>query len=429
MRKALLFAIVAGCLCAPRPAAGAIVEVNDEDDPHGGPYVQFTADPGEANRVSVRAQHGGLRIRDDGAPLRVGLRCEQVSPNEAVCDPPDLIATLGDGDDTLTTPKRVVALGGEGNDTLTTGGALDGGPGDDVLTGGRRQDDLDGGGGTDVLRAGAGNDYLEDGDSPETGVGPDRIDGGAGADRTSLLDRTTPVKVDLRNTTGQGEKGEGDTYISVESVNAHAPAVELIGNNQPNELRGSGGPVVLDGRAGNDSLDAYDGIPHRLRGGLGNDVIALYGGRLNGPGELSCGPGRDELDYPDPLQIVPPGCESVAFEDFDPYYDLSGRIRSPHAAFAAAARGLCSAWRDTPCRVVWAARQVNGKLGGTGPYVARRVQLTRPGADGTQVDLRLTRYGRRLLRRRHTVLVRLGMVHRGRLQNSFVMRLTLLAKP
>jgi hemolysin type calcium-binding protein len=429
MRTALLFAAVAGCLCVPRAAPAAIVEVVDDDNPHGGPYVQFTGGPGEANRVTVVAQHGGLRIRDDGAPLRVGLRCEQISTNEAVCDPPDLIATLGDRDDTLTTAKRVVALGGDGDDTLTTGGVLEGGLGDDVLTAGPKQDDLDGGGGEDVLRAGAGDDYVEDGDGPETGVGPDRIDGGAGADLLSLVPRAAPVQVDLRSTGGQGEQGEGDAYTGIESVRARAPAVELIGNARPNELSGSGGPVDLDGRAGNDTLDAYDGIPHRLRGGLGNDVIALYGGPLNEPGELSCGPGRDRLDYPDPLQIVPPGCESVAFFDSDPYYELRGRLRSPHAAFAAAASGLCSAWRDTPCRTIWAARQANGKLAGTGPYVAKRVQLTRPGADGTQVDLRLTRYGRRLLRRRHTVLVRVGAVRRGRLRDSFVMRLTLLAKP
>jgi hypothetical protein len=428
MRKALLCGAMAGCLLTPSWASAANVEVVDDDNPHGGPYVQFTADPGEANRVTARVEQGGLHIRDEGAPLRVGLRCQQISLNEAVCDPPDLIATLGDGDDTLNA-KLVVALGGEGDDTLTTGGVLDGGPGDDVLTGGPRQDELEGGGGSDVLSAGPGADFLGDGDGPQTGVGPDRIDGGAGADRLSLLHRTAPVKVDLRTTAGQGEEGEGDTYTGIESVNANAPAVQLIGNARRNELRGSGGPVVLDGRAGNDSLDTYDGIPHRLRGGLGNDVIALYGGPLNGPGELSCGPGRDELDDPDPLQIVPPGCESVAFGDFDPYYDLSGRMRSAHATFAAAARGLCSAWRDTPCRVVWAARRANAKLGGTGPYVARRVQLTRPGADGTQVDLRLTRYGRRLIRRRHTVLVRLGMVRRGRLESSFVMRLTLPVQP
>ena len=72
--------------------------------------------------------------------------------------------------------------GGKGNDLLIappkTGGVLDGGPGDDRITGSRFRDYLIGGDGNDHLTAGAGDDLISGGHGADLilgGRGPDRI--------------------------------------------------------------------------------------------------------------------------------------------------------------------------------------------------------------------------------------------------------------
>jgi Ca2+-binding RTX toxin-like protein len=72
--------------------------------------------------------------------------------------------------------------GGKGNDLLiappNTGGVLEGGPGDDTITGSRLRDYLIGGDGDDHLTAGAGDDLITGGHDADVifgGPGPDRI--------------------------------------------------------------------------------------------------------------------------------------------------------------------------------------------------------------------------------------------------------------
>jgi hypothetical protein len=78
--------------------------------------------------------------------------------------------------------SRVIAYGLDGNDRIellppvTHMAFLDGGAGNDVLTGGRRHDVLLGGTGNDTLTGGSGNDLLVG------GTGTDSLDGGAGSD-------------------------------------------------------------------------------------------------------------------------------------------------------------------------------------------------------------------------------------------------------
>ncbi|MGL5082185.1 MAG: calcium-binding protein [Microcoleaceae cyanobacterium] len=86
------------------------------------------------------------------------------------------------GDLRATDVKQINFSGGEGNDTLDASQArtpivADGGPGDDVLIGGRRVDLLSGGEGNDNLSGGEGNDVLDG------GTGVDTLTGGAGADQ------------------------------------------------------------------------------------------------------------------------------------------------------------------------------------------------------------------------------------------------------
>ncbi|MDH1263226.1 peroxidase family protein [Pseudomonas sp. GD03944] len=79
--------------------------------------------------------------------------------------------------------------GGIGNDILSGAGGddtLSGGDGNDSLDGGAGADLLQGGLGDDALNGGAGNDTLEGGDGNDTllgGLGNDRVTGGAGNDQ------------------------------------------------------------------------------------------------------------------------------------------------------------------------------------------------------------------------------------------------------
>jgi Ca2+-binding RTX toxin-like protein len=106
-----------------------------------------------------------------------------------------------DGDQTVPADGTftVIVNGGDGNDSLTVlanidevaAVGLDGGPGDDVLTGAESNDTLNGGegndrivgaGGADVLNGGAGNDTLV----WNNGDGSDTLNGDAGNDGTEV---------------------------------------------------------------------------------------------------------------------------------------------------------------------------------------------------------------------------------------------------
>jgi Ca2+-binding RTX toxin-like protein len=98
----------------------------------------------------------------------------------------------GKGDDDITVDKNVhsdlILHGGDGNDLIQGGSGNDGisgDEGDDIITGGAGNDYLWGNGGDDTIHGGAGNDYIwGDGgdDRLYGGAGRDTIEGGAGSD-------------------------------------------------------------------------------------------------------------------------------------------------------------------------------------------------------------------------------------------------------
>ena len=100
----------------------------------------------------------------------------------------------GAGNDTITinipgnTRIKTILDGGTGNDTITGGDGNDtilGGSGNDTLSGGRGNDTLRGGAGADSLVGGQGNDTLQGDAGDDTlrgGAGQNALDGGAGID-------------------------------------------------------------------------------------------------------------------------------------------------------------------------------------------------------------------------------------------------------
>jgi Ca2+-binding RTX toxin-like protein len=151
--------------------------------------LRVIAAPGELNQVTVAPAAG------DPSALEV---TDGIASPVVVTGAAAVYADLGDGDDvlSLTAPVPAQLRGGTGNDTLTVAPAalvldpalspaatLDGGEGDDVLTGAGGDDTLLGFEGDDTLAGADGDDRLD------AAGGSDTADGGAGADSLVLRDK------------------------------------------------------------------------------------------------------------------------------------------------------------------------------------------------------------------------------------------------
>jgi RTX calcium-binding nonapeptide repeat (4 copies) len=263
------------------PAAGAAVATMVEmSDRYGlGAVFTLTAAPGERNTVTLRGDGDDVLVSDSTAPLVAGRGCQAESGAIVRCPSP--LSPLG-----LDYVGETVDLG-DGDDAVTAdpmhGVSVQGGPGDDVLTGGRSRDDLTGGPGADTVLGGEGNDRFVDGDVDE----PDRYDGGEGVDSLAFYGRVRPLRLDL----GAGTTSDGDVLAGIEDATGGEGDDVLAGSDAPNVLWGSGGRDVIVGRGGDDELHggpAADGVD----GGEGNDGIE--GG--SGADHLSGGAGADRID-------------------------------------------------------------------------------------------------------------------------------------
>jgi Ca2+-binding RTX toxin-like protein len=181
--------------------------------------------------------------------------------------------------------------------------SINGGAGDDMLSGGRAADAINGGPGNDTLSGRQGNDSLSGND------GEDLISGGPGNDTADGGNDNDFVQGDAGNDTLRG--GLGDDFVF-----------------------GVGGDDSLFGDDGNDSLEGCDG-DDELFGGDGNDVLdGLFGSDLlhgeNGDDILSGNFGNDGPDLP--------GDDDSLFgdagnDDFDPN-DSSSEVKDRTAADA-----------------------------------------------------------------------------------------------
>ncbi|MEJ3655163.1 calcium-binding protein [Actinomycetes bacterium KLBMP 9759] len=178
----------------------------------------------------------------------------------------------------------------------------DGGAGDDVLTGGRGRDELYGRAGRDEIYGGDANDGVFGGDGedevhggsgddllcgdctpvlPASGPQPispgaDRIEGGAGIDTVTYLERDADVTVSLDGKPDDGVAGENDLVAGdIENVVGGNRNDTLVGDDGPNELDGGSGIDTLAGNGGNDTLHGGVGRD-TLLGGSGDDQLADY---------------------------------------------------------------------------------------------------------------------------------------------------------
>jgi Ca2+-binding RTX toxin-like protein len=306
----LLAVVALVVLSTPGLARGATATVLVTSE--GRTFFDYTAAPGEMNQVEASIDAGFVTIRDIGASITAGEGCVSVDAHEVNCDLRPLNDFLGMGlgdlDDSLSFtdqgPEAWTVRGGGGADTLVdcpSGcGLLDGGPGndtltgrfligragDDTLSGGARRDSIYGDSGNDTLNGAGGNDRLS------LGPGNDSVDGGAGADTVEFsLHPPTGVTADLRGGTATGDGS--DTLTNVEGLFGSEQDDHLSGDSRANRLDGFGGDDVVLGRGGDDNISGHccPSGNDRLLGGAGRDRIA--GGE--GDDFLRGGTGKDAL--------------------------------------------------------------------------------------------------------------------------------------
>jgi Ca2+-binding RTX toxin-like protein len=165
----------------------------------------------------------------------------------------------------------------EGDNVAADFEFLDGGTGDDTLTGSSSAETLFGGLGDDALHGGGGADTFVGYDT-----GADVFDGGPGSDSMSygFIGVTNPVVVSLDNlandgqdTDGDGLADEGDNVMgNVESVTGSEGNDMITGSAGADTLNGIGGNDVISGLGGNDSIGGWVG-DDQLFGNAGDDVL------------------------------------------------------------------------------------------------------------------------------------------------------------
>jgi Ca2+-binding RTX toxin-like protein len=189
--------------------------------------------------------------------------------------------------------------GSTGNDIYTgangVSNVMEGGLGNDTITGGDQADYLSGGAGADVLNGGAGNDTLDG------GAGLDKLAGGAGND-TYIVDLiASNGLLKLQDTVTELTSAGDDTIVlrgtfiepkyttliigtNIENMDAsHTGLTKLniTGNAEDNVIIGNAAANTLNGgTAGNDTL--YGGAgDDTLNGGAGAGLDTMFGGTGN----------------------------------------------------------------------------------------------------------------------------------------------------
>jgi Ca2+-binding RTX toxin-like protein len=323
----LVTGIIFAALGLCSSTAGAAVVVNDA--------TTFTVAIDANDAVSVDCSGGFVRVTDDGAPTTYTTACASVTLLN--------VTATGTFDNTINLSgvtaaaflqlavggaQPVTLNGGGGNDTLTgssLGAVIRGGPGNDLMSGGAGDDAFAWvpGDGSDTIQGGAGSDVLAFVGSAAAEAFTLTADG-AGFDFTrdvgnivmdvegvETLELSTlggNNSVTLNDLTGVADLVSvilalGDSDDVVDASAQANPAVQLtvFANLGNDTLIGGAGADELHGEEGNDNISGLGGIDV-LDGGDGDDTITggpgnetLLGGAGNDTFVWNPGDGSDTL--------------------------------------------------------------------------------------------------------------------------------------
>jgi hypothetical protein len=236
--------------------------------------VNVRAAPGEENHLSMTVVDGSPVFSDPGVGLKAGRLCSNIDDHTVRCVDEVVLRVkvfAGDRDDTV-----------DASDYAHSPVTVEGGPGNDVITGSPSRDWLNG------------------------GPGVDRISGGPGQDWVSFAGTDGRVVADLRRQTAT-LLGHTEHFDGVETADGGRGDDMLIGDAGANELEGGPGDDHLRGGGGDDSL-AGGGGTDALRGGPGDDTLANL---ERNPDDIGCGSGRDTVDPADPPYVIRGDCERL----------------------------------------------------------------------------------------------------------------------
>jgi Ca2+-binding RTX toxin-like protein len=226
-----------------------------------------------------------------------------------------LVVNAGDGADTIAINTvnlaSVTVDGGPGNDVITGSGEADtlgGGDGNDRVVGAQGGDTMAGGNGNDVLvwNPGDGSDVMDG----EAGADDIELNGGNGAEQFAAaptgdrvrFERLNPAPFNLNVGTAErlvlNGNGGDDTMTSDPAL---AVAELLNGGVGIDSLQGGGAADFINGGDDNDTLDGGPGID-RLVGDRGGDAMA--GGAGADTMVWNNGDGSDSMDGQDGLDKV-----------------------------------------------------------------------------------------------------------------------------
>lgn len=176
--------------------------------------------------------------------------------------------------------------GGDGDDTLSGSNSaevINGDAGIDIITARSGNDTVDGGAGADNINGGDGNDSLAGGSENDIingGLGNDSIDGGL--DNDSLLggDGNDTVLGSFGNDTLAGEVGNDSLSggIGTDSITGGSGNDTVDGGRNDDSLFGDEGNDRIVGDHGNDFIGGGTG-DDTILGGDGNDTISGGSGR------------------------------------------------------------------------------------------------------------------------------------------------------
>lgn len=281
---------------------------------------------GSSNNYTVSQVSGQVKVSDGSASITVSSVIQVIEING------------GGGDDTINvqaldrvgTATLLTINGDAGNDTISAAGvklglvylAINGGAGNDSLTGGSGSDTLEGGDGNDRLDGGIGDDLLlgglgvdriiggdgndtafggDDQDSISGGNGDDSLLGEVGADTIEGGNGNDTIDGGLGADTLRGDVGNDSLLggLDADSLTGGSGDDSLIGGGSDDTLSGENGNDKLFGEDGNDSILGGDG-DDTINGGDGDDTISgdagndLIGGG-NGNDFLNGGAGNDTI--------------------------------------------------------------------------------------------------------------------------------------